>query len=373
MDLDTFFVSVERLLDSRLNNVPLIVGGTGDRGVVAACSYETRQFGVSSAMPIKLARRLCPHAVVISGDHEQYGKYSSLVTEIIADRAPLFEKSSIDEFYLDLTGMDKFFGSWKWASELRETIGKETGLPLSFGLSINKMVAKVATGEAKPNGKLHIQKGDEENFLGPLPVTKIPLIGRKSSTMLINMGVRQVYTLREIPKEFLQRIFGKLGVLMWKRARGIDDAPVIPYSERKSISTERTFGQDTIDVKKMHAILKGMTEKLAFQLRKEGRMTACVTVKLRYSNFDTFTKQCRIPYTGSDHVLARKVIELFEKLYDRRMLIRLVGVRFTDLITGGHQIDLFEDTEELISLYQAIDKVKHRFGADAVLRASTLH
>ncbi len=370
LDLDTFFVSVERLRDSRLANVPLIIGGTGDRGVVASCSYETRQFGVSSAMPIRLARRLCPHAVVISGDHELYSRYSGIVTEVIADRAPLFEKSSIDEFYIDLSGMERFFGSWKWASELRQIIGKETGLPSSFGLSINKMVAKVATGEAKPNGQIEISRGTEQQFLGPLPVTKIPMIGRKTSTMLINMGVRQVFTLREIPRELLERIFGKMGVLMWKRARGIDDTPVIPYSERKSISSERTYSQDTIDVKEMHANLKRMTEKLAYQLRREGRMTACVTVKIRYSNFDTLTKQAHIPYTASDHVLTKKVIELFEKLYDRRLLIRLLGVRFTDLITGGHQINLFEDTEEMIRLYQAIDKVKHRFGESAVMRAA---
>lgn len=323
-------------------------------------------------MPMKLARRLSPNAIVISGDMELYSRKSRQVTEVIADKAPLFEKSSIDEFYIDASGMDKFFGTWKWAGELRQKIMKETGLPISLGLSANKLVSKVATGEAKPSGQLQIFKGTEKKFLSPLSVSKIPMVGTKTREFLVHMGVRKVKTLQQIPREMLEQILGKTGRSLWKRARGIDDSPVVPYSERKSISTERTFGEDTIDVKGLRATLMGMTEKLAFGIRKENKLTACITVKIRYSNFDTVTKQARIPYTASDHQLAEKALELFEGLYDRRLRIRLIGVRFSDLITGGYQIRLFEDTEKHISLYEAVDKMKFRYGAGAVTRACTV-
>lgn len=372
MDLDTFFVSVERLRDSRLQNRPLIIGGTGGRGVVASCSYESRTFGVRSGMPMKLARRLCPAATIISGDHERYGQYSDMVTEIVAEKAPVYEKASIDEFYVDMTGMDRFYGAFQWAGELRQRVMKETGLPLSFGLAANKTVAKVATGEIKPNGQVEIPFGAEQPFLDPLAVRKIPMVGEKTAGFLSNMGVRRVKTLREIPREFLQRIMGKPGITLWQRARGIDESPVTPYSSRKSLSTERTFGEDSIDVHGMRATLTGMTERLAFSLRESGKLTACITLKLRYADFNTVTRQARIPYTGNDFPLTDKALELFEQLYDRRQRVRLLGVRFSHLICGGYQINLFEDTEKHIRLYEAIDKIKHRFGAGAVMRASAL-
>ncbi|MCB9232837.1 MAG: DNA polymerase IV [Bacteroidia bacterium] len=372
MDLDTFFVSVERLRDSRLEGKPLIIGGTGGRGVVSSCSYEARKFGVTSAMPMRLARRICPHATVISGDHELYSRYSNLVTEVIRDRAPVFEKSSIDEFYLDLSGMDRFFGAWKWAIELRQFVINETGLPISFGLSINKLVAKVATGEAKPNGQLQVDPGTEQGFLAPLPVSRIPMIGKKTGEFLIQMGVRQVLTLQQIPREMLQRILGKPGIQLWNRARGIDDSPIVPYVERKSISTERTFAEDSTDIVNLRATIAGMTERIAFKLRKENKMTACVTVKIRYANFDTETRQIRVDYTNSDHVLIRKALELFDALYQRRMRLRLVGVRFTNLIYGSHQVNLFEDTEKQIRLHQAIDNIKFKYGAGALMRGTSV-
>lgn len=372
MDLDSFFVSVERIRDSRLSGKPLIIGGTSGRGVVASCSYEARRFGVHSAMPMRLARQLCPEATVISGDMEAYSQYSGMVTEIIRDQSPLFEKASIDEFYVDLTGMERFFGAYKWAGDLKGTINRETGLPLSFGLAINKMVAKVATGEAKPDGEIQIKQGAEPDFLAPLPVRRIPMVGEKTGQMLANMGVKLIRTLREIPTEYLNRIMGKSGYVLSQRARGVDPSPIVPYSERKSISTERTFQSDTIDVYRLRAFLTRMTEKLAFDLRKSNKLTACVTVKVRYSDFNTYTKQARIAYCASDHVLTKKVLELFDQLYERRVLVRLVGVRFSHLIQGGHQINLFEDTEQDIRLYEAIDVIKHKYGASAVMRASAL-
>lgn len=372
MDLDTFFVSVERRMDSRLEKKPILIGGTSDRGVVAACSYETRKFGIHSAMPMKLALQLCPEAIVIKGSHAEYSKFSDMVSEIIQQEVPVFEKTSIDEFYADLTGMDRFFGCYKLAITLRDKVIKETGLPISFGLSKNKTVSKVATGEAKPNNKLWVENGRERPFLAPLSVKKIPMVGDKTYQTLIGLGVRKVKTLQEMPKDMLRQIFGKNGVMMWEKANGIDLSPVVPYSDRKSISTERTFDKDTTDVTKLKQIILAMTEHLAFQLRAENKLTACVAVKIRYSDFNTYTQQIRIPYTAADHILIPKISELFNKLFDKRLLVRLVGVRFSSLVHGNYQINLFEDSGEIINLYQAMDAMRQKHGDRMIVRAKSL-
>ncbi|MEE4258400.1 MAG: DNA polymerase IV [Bacteroidales bacterium] len=372
IDLDTFFVSVERLLDSRLNNKPVLVGGTNGRGVVAACSYEARRYGIHSAMPMGMAQKLCPEAIVIRGDGGMYSKFSNMVTDIINEDSPLYEKSSIDEFYIDVSGMDRFFGTYKWACELREKIIKETGLPISFGLSTNKTVAKVGTSEAKPNNHINIPKGFEKGFLAPLAVKKIPMVGDKSYKMLLSMGVKYVKTVQEIPIELMESIMGKNGIVLWKKAQGIDNTPVEPYNERKSISSSITLEKDTIDTRQLKNILTAMTEKLAFQLRNEQKLTSVVTVTIRYSDFDTRTRQHRIPYTSLDHTLIKTVMSLFDQLYDRRLLVRLVGVRFSSLISGNYQMNLFEDTSEMINLYQAMDSIRNRYGNTAIRRVSTL-
>jgi DNA polymerase-4 len=372
LDLDAFFVAVERKRDRRLNGRPLIIGGSSRRGVVAACSYETRRFGVHSAMPMYLALQLCPDATVISGDVEAYSKESHDVTEIIAEDAPLFEKSSIDEFYIDASGMERYFGAFRWAKELRQRIIRETALPISLALSVNKLVSKVATAEFKPNAEALIAAGTEKDFLAPLGVEKIPMIGKQTASFLYDMGVRTVQTLRDMPLPFLVSALGKNGRSLWNKARGEDSSPVVPYSEQKSISTECTFESDTIDVKRLKSVLIAMVEKIAFTLREQRKLASCITVKIRYANFDTETKQMHIPYTSSDHVLLRLALELFTKLYNRRMLIRLVGVRLSGLVHGNYQISLFDDTAENINLYQSIDHIKHRFGVEKVIRANTL-
>lgn len=372
LDLDAFFVSVERKLDTRLNNRPLIVGGLGDRGVVAACSYETRTFGVHSGMPMKVARQLCPQATVIKGNAGTYTKHSHTVTEIIKSEVPSFEKASVDEFYADLSGMDKFFGINKFAHELRHKIIKESGLPISFGLSQNKVVSKIATGEGKPNAEMIIQKGNEKDFLAPLSVNKIPMVGGKTFQEFINLGVRKISTIQEMPVEMLESVFGKTGRTIWKRAHGLDNSPIVPYHERKSISTERTFGKDTIDMVRLHATLVAMADSLAYQLRRGGKLTSVVSVKIRYSDFQTQSKQVKIPYTSADHILIPKVEELFKKLYTRRLLIRLIGVRFSGLVGGNYQINLFDDSQDMLNLYNSLDKIKNQFGEHSVRRAVTL-
>jgi len=371
MDLDTFFVSCERLKNSKLNGIPVIIGG-GDRGVVASCSYESRYFGVRSAMPIKLALRLCPDAKVIKGDMEMYSNMSHLVTEVIQEKVPVLEKASIDEFYLDLTGMDKFFGCYQWTNEIANAVTKNTGLPISFALSNNKTVSKIGTGESKPTGRFQIQEKNVQPFLNPLSIKKIPMVGDVTFQLLSRLGLRTIKNLSETPVEVLHQLIGKNGSELWKKAHGIDETPVIPYSERKSISAENTFAQDTIDIQEIKSLLSGMVEQLAFQLRSERWLTSVVVVKIRYSNFDTETKQYKIPYTSSDHTLLNYVLGLFDKLYSRRMRIRMIGVKFTGLVHGQHQMNLFEDTEEQMNLYQTMDRLKLRFGSHSVCRASGL-
>jgi len=369
-DLDAFFVSVECLKNGRLKGKPLLVGGAGDRGVVAACSYEARKFGIHSAMPMKLARRLCPEAIIIRGDMESYSKYSRLVTEIMQENVPLFEKASIDEFYIDLSGMDKFFGCSLFARELKTKVLKESGLVVSYGLASNKLISKVATGEIKPNGQLEIPFGGEKDFLAPLPVGKLPGVGKETAYKLIRRGVETIRTLSEIPIEMMETMMGATGIDLWRKANGLDESPVIPYREQKSVSTERTFEADTIDLRFLHAELVRMTESIGFELRKQDRLTGCVTVKLRYSNFDTVARQKTIDYTNSDRVLLGVAQGLLDGLYDRRMLIRLLGVRLTRLVPGNYQIKLYEDTQEVIRLYQSIDSIKKQFGEKGVMRAS---
>jgi DNA polymerase-4 len=372
LDLDAFFVAVECKKDSRLKGKPLIIGGSSRRGVVAACSYETRRFGVHSAMPMYLALQLCPDAKVISGDMEAYSQASHEVTELIAQNAPAFEKSSIDEFYIDASGMDRYFGAFKWAKELRHTITKKSALPISLAMSVNKLISKVATAEFKPNAEAQIAPGAEKDFLAPLAVEKIPMIGKETASFLHDMGVRTVQTLREMPLQFLISAFGKHGMSLWNKAHGEDTSPVMPYSEQKSISTECTFDSDTIDVKRLKSVLITMVEKVAFNLRDQRKLASCVTVKIRYANFDTETKQLHIPYTSSDHVLLRVIHALFDKLYNRRMLIRLVGVRLSGLVHGNYQTSLFDDTAENINLYQSIDHIKHKYGVEKLIRANTI-
>jgi DNA polymerase-4 len=370
MDLDTFFVSCERLLDSRLNGKPVLIGGTSDRGVVASCSYEARKFGIHSAMPMRMAKQLCPEAIILRGNSGVYSKFSQNVTDVIRESVPLYEKTSVDEFYIDLTGMDKFFGCHKLASELRQRIIRETGLPISFGLSLNKTVSKIATGEAKPNNEIRVISGTEKPFLAPLSVRKIPMVGNVTYKALCDLGVKRIKTVQEMPMELMHKVLGKNGLMIWKKANGIDNSPVVQYHERKSISTERTFNRDTTDVNKLKSIIIAMAENLAYQLRRGNKLTACVTFKIRYSDFQTYTQQQRIPYSAMDHNIIPVVLDLYQKLSNRRLLVRLIGVKFSHLVEGGHQIHLFEDDEKLLHLSKAIDKMRERYGDRAVVAAA---
>ncbi|KQS32285.1 DNA polymerase IV [Pedobacter sp. Leaf194] len=369
MDQDAFFVSVELRKNPKLIGKPVIVGGSSDRGVVTSCSYEARKFGVHAAMPGRTARILCPQAIFVKGNMDDYSKASHEITEIIADRVPLFEKASIDEHYIDMTGMDRFFGCMKFASDLRQKIITETGLPISFGLSVNKTVAKVVTNECKPNGEMEILFPEVRPFLNPLSVNKIPGIGNATYRKLSEMGVRKIETLADIPQELMFKILGDHGLSLLQKARGIDLSPVVPYRERKSIGTQTTFENDSMDVNKMKSIITGMVTNLTFELRSQQKLTACITVTIRYSNFETVTQQARIPYTALDSFLIAKAHDLFQKLYSKRMLLRLVGVKFSHLVNGFEQIGLYHTSEEEYGLYQAMDRVRKQFGVESVVKA----
>jgi DNA polymerase-4 len=372
-DLDTFFVSVERQLNSALNNKPVLIGGTGDRGIVGSCSYEARAFGVQNGMAMKVARRLCPQAIVVRGDASKYSKFSNEVTEIIKEKAPLVEKASVDEFYLDMTGMDKIFGVQQYTNELRARITHETGLPISMGISENKTVSKVATSESKPSGQRTIDFGDEKSFLAPLSVRKLPLVGNETFQILQELGIKTIHTLQQMPMSAMENVLGKNGSTIWQRAQGIDNTPVKPYYERESLSLERTFNEDTIDVTKLDGVITAMAEGLAFQLRMGNKLTACISIKVRYSDMQVYSKQMRIPYTNCDHVLLAKAKQLFSELFSRRQLIRLVGMRCTHLVGGGHQMNMLEDSVELIQLYQQMDYLRKKYKDSRVIkRACTM-
>lgn len=368
-DLDSFFVSVERLKNKDLVGKPVIVGGTGDRGVVAACSYETRAFGVHSAMPIKQARKLCPEAIGVRGDFESYSHYSRLVTSIIQERVPVLEKASIDEFYIDLTGMDRFFGCSQFTKELKQAVVKETGLPISYALASNKLISKIATNEVKPDGQIEVKHGDERQFLAPLNIDRMPGIGQKTAETLRQMGIFTLKTLSEANLPLMEIRFGKSGADLIRRACGIDDSPVIAYSERKSISTENTFENDTLDVAFLQGELVRMTEKVAFLLRQKKKLSGCITVKLRYADFSTETKQAVVSYTAADHVILSTVKELFQKIHNPRLQVRLIGVKLSHLVNGEYQMDLFSGATEKMKLYEALDEIRNRFGDKSVVRA----
>ncbi len=372
-DLDSFFVSVERLKNSALVGKPVIVGGSSDRGVVAACSYETRVFGVHSAMPIRQARKLCPEAISVRGDFESYSHYSRLVTSIIRERVPVLEKASIDEFYMDLTGMDRFFGCSQFTKELKQTVVKETGLPISYALASNKLISKIATNEVKPDGQTEVKHGEEKQFLSTLKIDRMPGIGEKTAATIRQMGIFTLKELSEANPALMEMRFGKGGFDLISRASGIDDSPVAPYSERKSISTENTFESDVVNGDFLITELVRMTEKIAFLLRQQKKLSGCVTVKIRYADFSTETKQAMIGYTAADHVILSTVKELFHKIYKPHLQVRLIGVKLSHLIQGEYQMDLFSGITENRKLYEAMDQIRNRFGENSVSRAITMH
>jgi DNA polymerase-4 len=370
IDLDSFFVSVERKFNPELIGKPVIIGGSAERGVVASCSYETRKFGVHSAMPTRQALKLCPDAIVIHGSHGRYAEASREVTEIIDSMVPLYQKTSIDEFYIDLSGTERFHDPYQLAINLRQKVIRETGLPISFGMASCKTVAKMATNQAKPNGQLFVPHGQEMAFLAPLAIGKIPGLGDSTQQKLFQYGIEKIGDLQRVELRFLETIFGKAGRFIWEKARGIDHAEIVPHSDRKSISTETTYHHDVNDRRTLETTLVSMTEELASKLRRENKLASCVAIKIRYANFETHTVQQKIPLTAAEHILIPGVKNLLKEAWNQHRPIRLIGVRLSNLCAGSYQINLFEDNEERIKLYQALDTINQKFGEKTVCRAA---
>jgi DNA polymerase-4 len=370
LDLDTFFLSVELLNHPEHIGKPAFVGGR-ERGVVTSASYEARAFGVRSGMPSRKALQLCPQAIVLGGSRGEYSRYSRWVTQIIAAKAPLFEKASVDEFYIDLTGMQKFFTPLQWTIDLRKQIMDETKLPISFGMASNKMMAKIATDEAKPNGYLQVPFGKEKEFLAPMKVSKIPGVGEHTYEVLKAMGILTIKDISEKTPEELEERLGKWGIDLWYKSQGIHHGEVSNYHEAKSISSEHTFDENKLDIDFLKSELVRLTEKIAYELRQDGKVAGCVAVKIRYHDFETVSRQTTVPYSCADDEFIPVVKELFDKLYKKGEPVRLLGVRLSELTNDAIQTNLFDDVEKKTDLYKAIDNVKNRFGKNALNRASS--
>src|SRR5687768_4066599 len=323
-------------------------------------------------MPMRTAMKLCPHAILLHGTRGQYSKYSRWVTDIIASKVPLFEKASIDEFYCDLTGMDKFFNVSQYTRDLREQIIKETGLPISCGLSSAKFISKIATNEAKPNGFLEVPHGKEKEFLWPLKIEKINGVGKQTEQQLKNFGIYTIEDIARTPVEILEKYVGKWGESLWHKAHGIGSTEIATDWEQKSMSHENTFDKDYTDIEFLHSELVRLTETTAYSLREDEKLTGCITVKIRYSDFETTSRQETIDYTALDDRLIAKAKDLFNKSYQPGRPVRLLGVRFSQLIAFTMQMSLFEDQSEKMNLYKAVDDIKEKFGSKLVTKAATL-
>ncbi len=373
IDMDTFFVSVERLLDPSLNNRPVIVGGSPlERGVVAGCSREARRYGVHSAMPLRRAYQLCPRAVFLYPKFVHYAEYSERVAEIIVDSTPVAEKASIDEFYADVTGCERPYGNlFEWAKKLKRTITGETHLPLSFGLASNKFVSKVATGVAKTRGDICVPAGGERRFLAPLPVGMMPGVGRVLEPELLAMGIHLIGDIARLSPRIFVHMYGKSGQVLYEHACGIDRSPVVPYRKRKSVGAEHTFHEDTLDIPCMLSTLQCLAMRVGRELRERRFLTNTITLKLRYADFVTQTLTQRCNYTNHDMNIYALAEKLFRRLWTRRVRVRLLGISTTNFLDDLSQLPLFATREEKDArLYAAIDSIRRRFGNDAIAFAA---
>jgi len=366
LDVDSFFASVEIRRNIGLRNKPLVVSGNGVQSAVASCSFEARKWGIHSGMPIRMVRRMCPEAIIIQGDMEAYQRESGIIEEMIQEAVPICERAALDAFYADLTGMDKYFGCWRWSEELKQRIFRETHLPLSMGLAINKLVARIGTLEARPNGARLVERGTERGFLSPLPVRKLPGVGDIISRKLNLMGIRQIGLLAALPPRLLEREFGKPGVQLWKKANAEDHSPVVPHQKNDTLQWEQVLDKETTDLVILKRHLVTYLGMLCKQLRERKCLCTRIRVKIRYTDFNTFSREKKITPTCSDSTLEREAFGLLAILFDRRQGIRLIGIQLGGLVKGSPQLDLFDQGAKNIHLLKALDRIRNRFG-DAAL------
>jgi DNA polymerase-4 len=371
VDMDAFFVSVELLEHPELRGKPVVVGGRPDqRGVVTAASYEARKYGIQSAMPLRTAGKLCPHAIFLDGHHQKYTEMSDRVAAILNGFSPVVEMVSIDEAYLDLAGTGRLHGPpFAAADKLLRHITKQTGLPCSGGLATTRLVAKVASDQAKPRGLVWVAPGREESFLAPLPVRKIPGIGRVTERALVAMGIETVEQIARESQERLEKIFGQWGHALYRKARGGDSYEFVVDAEPKSISQNHTFNEDTFDENMMSAMLSHLSQKACKRLREAGLSTRTLTLTIRYAGFDTHTRSKSLTEpTQLDGDISGVFLQLFHEHRNRKRKVRLLGVSLSNFSHGGEQLDLLnaERRGKLEKLTQATDRLRDRFGFGAV-------
>jgi DNA polymerase IV len=375
LDMDTFFVSVERLMDASLVGRPVIVGGTPfQRGVVAGCSREARAFGVHSAMPLRRAWELCPQAVFLHPHFTHYAEYSERVSELLADFVPVLEKASIDEFYLDLSGCGRIVGDEEgWTRRLKRTLTGELRLPLTYGVAANKITAKVATTVGKRAGDVRVPAGGEASFLAPHAVRLLPGVGGVMERDLLGMGIPRIGGIAVLPLQLFTNMYGRNGRSLHEHARGIDTTPIVPYRRQKSLGAEHTFDEDVLDPQTVVATLRRLTQRVGHDLRERGFLARAVTVKLRYADFVTVTRALHCEATAADHTLYALAERAFRTLYTRRVRVRLIGVSTSDLLEDYGQLFLFDAQEERYDrLYDGLDDIRRRFGKSALTYGSVL-
>ncbi len=371
VDMDAFFVSVELLDRPDLRGKPVVVGGRPDqRGVVSAASYEARKFGIHSAMPLRTAARLCPHAIFLDGRHEKYSEWSDRIASILAKFSPIVEMVSVDEAYLDLSGTERLHGPpLAAADKLLRTITKQTGLPCSGGLATTRLTAKVASEQGKPRGLVWVAPGMEARFLAPLPIRKIPGIGEVTERALRALGIETVEQLASHSQEKLEKIFGQWGTALYRKARGGDAYEFLIDAEPKSISHNHTFGEDTADVAAMESLLSHLSQKACKRLREAGLSTRTLTLTIRYAGFETYTRSKTLAEPAQlDTDIFAVFLNLFRRHRDANRKVRLLGVALSALSHGGQQLDLLESgrREKLEKLTQAADKLRDKFGFTSV-------
>jgi DNA polymerase-4 len=377
IDLDAFFVSVEQVLNPDLRGKPVVVGGKPDRrGVVASASYEARAFGLHAGMPLVTARRLCPHAIFIEGSFTTYRDASQRFTAILADFSPYLESVSLDEAYLDVTGFESIHGSInQMAVAIKQRIKDELGLPSSVGVASSKVVAKIASELSKPDGLLEVAAGDERSFLAPLPVAKLPGIGKKTEQILNSLGITTIGELSTMPLSDLKSHFGASGELLYRHANGIDDSKVEPAGTAKSISRETTFGRDTRDCSLLKGTLGYLSERVGAELRQKSRQAGCVTLKLRYADFSTITRRHTLTKaTDADQTIFNVGLKLLIRaLLEGKKPVRLIGIGVSNLTEAGRQLDMLDLSDQRLErLNKAIDRIRRKYGFTAIQTGRTL-
>jgi DNA polymerase-4 len=377
IDLDAFFVSVEQASDPKLRGKPVVVGGKpGSRGVVATASYEARAFGLHSAMPISTAVSLCPQAIFIEGNYHHYAEISKKFMAIMADFSPFLEPMGLDEAYMDVTGFESLYGSiHPMALKIKQRVKDELGIVASIGIATCKVVAKVASDESKPDGLIEVPPGGEVAFLAPLPIRKLPGVGKKTEQVLISLGIRTIGQLARMPLPAVKSRFGMFGEMLYRHANGVDNSLVTPPEEAKSISRETTFEQDSHDIAFLSATLRYQAEKVGVDLRELGKQAKCVSIKVRYSDFTTITRQCTLPQpTNIDQTIFQTGNDLLQKaVADKRLAIRLIGIGVSNLNEPGMQLSFMNSTEQrLEKLNRAVDRIRDKYGFTAIQTGRTI-